>query len=95
MADKAKKLLEVPARCLMNEVNNLGEGGRILLHAVDKLAAEAGHRQAEMILNAANDAAMEAYPADKKGMSRRRFRIVVYDEGEFSADEMVELGLGN
>lgn len=87
------KVLDIPARCLMNEVNNLGDGGRILLHAVDQLAAEAGNRQAELIINAAVDEAMEAYPADRKGMARRKYRIVVYDEGEFTPEEMVELGL--
>lgn len=91
----SKKILDFPARCHMNEVNNMGEGGRLLIHAVDKVvrADETGLRQVEAIINARTDAAMEPYPATKKDMARRKLRIVVYDEGEFTDAELVELEL--
>lgn len=91
----SKKLLDYLARVHMNEVNNMGEGGRVLIHAVDRLvrAEETGLRQVETIVNARTDAAMEPFPSTKADMARRKLRIVIYDEGEYTAEEMVELGL--
>lgn len=93
----ANKVLDFLARCHMNEVNNMGEGGRILIHAVDSQvrAEETGLRQVETIINAATDKAMEPFPSTKGDLAKRKLRIVVYDEGEFTAEEMVELGLTN
>lgn len=91
--NESKVLLDVPARCHMNEVANMGEGGRLVIHAVDQVVRDKDLRQVEAIINARTDAAMEPYPATKTDMARRRLRIVIYDEGEYTAEEMVELGL--
>lgn len=81
----ATKVLDVPARVTMNERPLEGEGGRVVVHAVDGLLPD-GHRQVEVILNLATDEAMEPYPETSIDRRDRQFRIVVYEEGALDED---------
>lgn len=78
------KILDLPARVTMNERPLEGEGGRLVIHADDAEVrkSESGLRQVECIINAATDAAMEPFPELARDRAKRRFRIVVYDDGE-------------
>lgn len=75
-----KEILNVSARCALNEVPLDGEGGRILLTTDVPEVAEMGWLSIQAILNAAKDAVMEPFPSQKAEMKSRKFRIVILEE---------------
>ena len=78
-----KKIFEGQAYVSLNDIALAGEGGRVVLHCLDSELPK-DHQQVEVILNLRTDEAMTPFPETARDRTKKRFRVVVYEDGDMT-----------